>query len=207
MERLYNIIEDFCKSKGLTLDLDEKANYKDLSEQFSHLANARFAQLSCDLDYSKPASDTLDFFACCKDFTRSANEVYYSYLKEYVPRIFEESLEATKKSMFGPQNCIDSLLEENLGKHPYLNHVVDVLSYWALKVVFPYNDLSKPLPFDKKVENACEEVACMVNDYNEIFESQKTKKTILYGVILDLIFKEQRALLNLIEKNKTQIRV
>lgn len=205
MDRLYNIITEFCKGKGLALDLDEKANYKDLSEQFFYLVNARFAQLSCSLDWDKPQPEGFEFFACCKDFANSANEVYYSYLKEYIPRIFEESFEITKKSMYGPKNCVDGLIEKHLGKHPYLNHVVDVLSYWVSKAVFPYNGLPKPLPFDKKVENACEEVACMVNDYNEIFESQKTKKTILYGVILELISKEQMALLNLIEKNRVKI--
>jgi len=197
MDSLYNIITDFCKREGLILDPCEEAEYKAMSEQFYQLANARFAQLSCNVEWDKHQTDAFEFSLCNKDFTYSANKIYYTFLKEYIPRIFEESFEMTKKSMFGPQNCVNELLEKNLGKHPYLNHIVDVLSYCVLKAVFPYNGLSKPLPFDKKVETACEEVACMVNDYNKIFESQKTKKIILYGVILDLILKEEKALLNI----------
>jgi len=198
MDMLYNIISELCKKEGIVLDSEEEQSYKEMSKDFCLVRQAMYAQLYSSLKGDQMHEDkilpkTLDFFVSPTDFTIELENKCNEYFKCYIPKIFHESLEESKKEFMNPLN-LKELIIESLGKFPHFSHISEVLSYWSTKLMFPFYDSPKPLSFDQKIDTICKYMANKVHANKRISESEKFKKVVLFGLVLMLVSNEENQL-------------
>ena len=202
MNSLYNIIEDFCAKNEMTLSPEEEIYFKYLSDDFSCLKNTRYSVLSTDFKRYEYNLEDLEFFLAPTDFTHGYDMIYFEFLSEYIPNNFNNRMKRVSETTLSTPFIEGILMEQILGKSPFLRHLSEVLSYWITMSIFPEYYHEKPLPFEVKLEGTCAKIIDLMQDKNHIIEYLKLKNYILQDLVFEIVLGEQKELNRVLNKRK-----